>query len=365
MKRTALKQRSLLAPVLLLGLALLVSACSGEAVEAPPVVRPVKMVEFGATSADQTREYPGSITPAEEADLSFEVSGQIIAFPVREGQAVGQGTVLARINPSDYQARREAADAHRLSTQATYERYQQLYEQNVVSLQDLEVKRRDFDIAEANLQTAQKALEDTELRAPFSGTVAKTYVDNFRNVQAKEPVLKLQNESRLEVKVSVPEGDALLGASARGSRAHMDRLNPRVVVATLPGRAFPARLKEFSTAADPVSRTFEATLSFDQPRDARLLPGMTVRVIVDVLDETDAATRATIPANAVFSDDDGAPHVWVVDPSSMAVQRTRVEVGDLAGADIEIRSGLSSGALIAVTGVHNLLEGMRVSRLEN
>jgi len=40
-------------------------------------------------------------------------------------------------------------------------------------------------------------------------------------------------------------------------------------------------------------------------------------------------------------------------------------VGDLAGADIEIRSGLSSGALIAVTGVHNLLEGMRVSRLEN
>ena len=350
---------------LFLGLMLLLGACGGEIEEAAPVVRPVKIVEFGVVSADQTREYPGSIAPTEEADLSFEVSGQVVAFPVSEGQAVRRGTVLARIDEADYEARRNAAAANRLAAEATYERFQQLYEQNVVSLQDLEVRRRDFDVADANLQTAQNALDDTELRSPFSGIVARTYVDNFSNVQAKQPVLKLQNEEMLEVKVSVPEADALLGAAAVQSRERVAQLNPRVVVSALPGREFPARVKEFSTSADPVTRTFEATLEFDPPSDARILPGMTARVIIDAFNIADVQETSTLPSSAVFADDNGDPNVWVIDPATMSAQRIPIVVGDISGAEIEIRSGLSSGSLIAASGVYHIQEGSQVRRLVN
>ena len=59
-----------------------------------------------------------------------------------------------------------------------------------------------------------------------------------------------------------------------------------------------------------------------------------------------------------------ADFVWVVDPSSMRVRRTPVVVGELSGAEVEVRSGLSSGDWIAISGVHSLREGMEVRRFE-
>ena len=90
---------------------------------------------------------------------------------------------------------------------------------------------------------------------------------------------------------------------------------------------------------------------------------MTARVIVDVPDETEAAARGTIPANAVFSDDNGAPHVWVVDPSSMRVAKRAVEPGELSGASVSILSGLSDGDVVVVSGVNSLTDGMLVKEL--
>ncbi len=330
-----------------------------EGVEAPPAVRPIKMVEIGAAVTAVNRQYPGRVAAKLEAELGFEVAGRISSFPVNEGQQVRQGQVLARLEPSDYEAQVAAARADLRAAEADFERFRELLEKNAVSERDFQSRQRNFEVAQAHLQIAEKALADTRLTAHFAGRVARKLVDDFQNVRAKQAVLLLQDESNLEIKVDVPEADLALGDPDRRSE-----LEPWVSVTAFPGRSFPAQISEVSTAADPVTRTFEATFAFKPDDDVRVLPGMTARVSLSVERAADDSPGFAVPSQSVATGDDGGHYVWRVDPQTLEVSRVAVEVGELTGAEVMVPSGLTRGDLIAVSGVHHLREGMKVRRME-
>ena len=339
-------------------LALLTLACGGEVVEQAPVARPVKMLDLGSGTMTGSVEMPGSVSPAQNAEMAFEVAGRIISFPVNEGEWVNKGVVLARLDPQDYATRRDRELASRNAARADYQRYQELYASDATSLQDLELKRREYEVADADFRTAQKALGDTYLRAPFAGRVARKIVDDFETVGAGQPILVLQDDSSLEIKIDVPEG-TLAEAAVEGREIDLE-----VEVSAHPGRQFPARVKEIATAADPVTRTFEATLFFDAPEDLTILPGMTARVIVSI-EAQEGEAGFTIPASAVLSDESGAASVWMVDATSMEVHQSPVVLGRMSGSTVIVTEGLSLGNRIAVSGVHNLREGTLVRPLED
>ena len=103
---------------------------------------------------------------------------------------------------------------------------------------------------------------------------------------------------------------------------------------------------------------------FQPPEDVSLLPGMTAQVTIEVAtDDTSTEPDIWIPSGAVLGDDTGGASVWTIDPATMRASRVSVVVGTLSGADINILSGLESGDRIAVSGVHNLREGMEVRDL--
>ncbi len=343
-------------------LAVLITGCGAEVEQQGDVIRPVKMFALGGTDGSGGLEYPGVVTSAQEAQLSFEVDGQIIQFPVREGQTVRAGQVLARIDPRDYEARRNADRASRNQALANYERFQHLYSADAVSLQDLEVARRQYEVSESRLEISQKAVDDTDLRALFTGVVARTLVEEFENVRAKQPVLLLQTGAGLEMRVNIPERDVVFAPRGLSTTEINQRANPEVEIASLPGRRFPARLTEFATAANPVTRTFRATVSFDPPQDAQVLPGMTGKVVVNPEFTTSEAGRYWLPSTAVVAGDSGDWYVWRIDPTTMQVSRVTVEVGAMSGGDIEIAGDLGVGDLIATSGAHHLRAGMTVSR---
>jgi RND family efflux transporter MFP subunit len=330
-----------------------------EVAEGPPPVRPIKMVEIGDALSTVNRQYPGRIAPALEAQLGFEVAGRIISFPVDEGQNVRQGQVLARLDPSDYEAQLDAAQADVKAAEADFERFRALLDKNAVSERDFQMRERNFEVAQSRLRIAEKKVADTQLTAPFSGRVARKLMDDYQNVQAKQPVVLLQDESRLQIKVDVPEADVTLAGPGR-----REELEAWVTVIAYPERAFEAEVAELSTAADPVTRTFEATLSFTPDDDVNVMPGMTARVSVAARSAESVSAGFAVPAVCVATADDGAAYVWKVDPETLEVSRANVEVGELTGANIVVRSGLSSGDLIAVSGVHHLRQGMKVRRLK-
>lgn len=344
-------------------LAALAAGCGEEPVEETPVVRPVKIVTIGGPGSGAIRELPGTIRAVQNADMAFEVPGRITDFLVTEGQDVTRGTELARLDPRDYDASFDQANAAYRKAQADLARSERIYKQDsgAISTSKIETDRKAVEVAEAALRQARKAVEDTVLRAPFDGLVARRLVEDFQNVQAKEPVLILQDLSSLEIEVSVPERDV----ARSGQRPDLERVTQqaqlRVQVSSLPGSNFPAVLTEFATTADPATRSFQARLKFEPPDDSTVLPGMTARVIYNaILDDV-----IRLPSHAAFSDDLGNALVWIVVPDSMRVARRPVTLGGLTGSDVEVVSGLAFGDQVAISGVSQLREGMQVRRLEN
>jgi RND family efflux transporter MFP subunit len=339
---------------------LLVVGCDKQEEEVPEVIRPVKMMTIGGESAAGVREFPGQVRAAEEIQLSFEVSGRIIELNAREGLAVARGTLVAALDPRDFESSRDRDLARRNETRADYERNRTLYERDAISLRDLEVVRRQFEVAEANLRQSEKALDDTRLTAPFDGKIAGRLVENQENVQAKQPVVVFHDDSSLEIRASFPESDYLRIRDLGTVKDMTERLKPTVEISASGGAPIDAWMKELRTTADPVTRTYEVVLGFEPPAGTSVTSGMTARVTI-TLGGTEGALL--IPSSAVVS---GAEHkslVWVYNETEGAVHGREVVLGTMTGDEIEILSGLEDGDTIAILGASNLTEGMKVRPL--
>jgi multidrug efflux system membrane fusion protein len=353
----------------------LLFACGQQ--EEPPkaveTVRPIKLMKAGGSLAGKTKKLPGTVRAADRVDLAFQVPGTLAEFPVKEGQTVKKGTLVARIDPRDYETNLRNAEGASAKAQAAlayaiaeYKRYVKVKEtdpgavsDSVVSLKRAaeKVARADLQSAKATVAAAKDQLEYTRLKAPFDGVIAQKYVDNYQEVQAKQAVLSLQNVTDVEVLIDVPE---LMVAPVRKSK-------PRFYAEFTadPNRRFELRIKEFATQADPVTQTYRVVLVMPAPAGIRILPGMTVNVAIEFTEEAGAVAEILVPASAVFADDAGHPQVWVIDPQTMKAQRRAVVTGELSGGDsIRIVSGLNADETIAVSGVGMLSEGQTVRALE-
>ena len=131
--------------------------------------------------------------------------------------------------------------------------------------------------------------------------------------------------------------------------------------AALPDRKFPLIVKEFSTRADPKTQTFQVVFEMEKPDDVSILPGMTALIVGSSQQGVNDDGNFIIPAVAVFGDEVGVSHVWVVQPETMAVERRKVVTGELTGdAGIRVVEGLAAGETVAVSGAGHLRDGMRV-----
>ena len=360
---------------LLIGAVVLLGACGTESGSTPPLeppVRPVKMHTVTGASDTPAREYPGTVSAAETATLSFEISGTVVDLPVQKGERVQAGQLIARIDGENQQSRVQSARATRNAARSAYERAKSLYAQGIVSQQQLEARQREYEVAQSQLEQAQTQVVDTRITAPFDGRVADRQVELNENVGSRQAIVTIQDLSRMEVVIDVPEQSRMRRALQSTSLA--------VAVSMRPARRFPATLKEITTTADPATRTYEATLAFQPPDDAGILPGMTARAIVgggptsstdisqadisqaDTL-QADSSQAVTIPISAVFSRTSGDASVWAVGDSSMTVTRRSVSLGPVRDSTVVVISGLRVGERIAATGVHQLTDGQSVRPL--
>ncbi|MEH6822419.1 MAG: efflux RND transporter periplasmic adaptor subunit [Motiliproteus sp.] len=221
---------------------------------------------------DRTRVFPGKVEAANKVALAFQVAGALTQLSIKKGQNVSKGEVLAQLDKRDYRSDFKADQAKRTRALADYKRAEKIFKKRLISAANVDSLRAARVVAAANVEKSRKALNDTTLRAPFSGTIATLYVDNFQNVRAKDPVLSLQDNSALDISVQVPE-NLIVHA---GRQNHDIDLLARLEA--YPDKAFPLSIKEFSTAADPDTQTFEFVLSMPAPTDINVLPGMSVSV---------------------------------------------------------------------------------------
>lgn len=341
--------------IVLLTLFLFSGCGKEEVVEETAVVRPVKIMHVQTSSDAIQRSLPGTVRAAKRSELSFEVSGPLVELPIEEGQHVKKGALIAQIQQRDFLTAVAEAKARNLEAEKQFNRYKELYARKQVSQADYDSYRAARDVARAQLEDARNSLQDTTLTAPFDGIISKRFVENHRKVQAKEAIANLQDITRIEILVDVPE---LMMAALRENQKP-------VINATfeaIPGKSYPLTVREYSTQADPTTQTYQAVLIMDQPKEADILPGMTAMVDANITNDVNAGPSAIIiPAIAVMNGAGDKTFVWLLDKDGETAHQQQVSVGRLEGnKNIIINDGLEGGETVIVAGLTQLEEGMQV-----
>jgi RND family efflux transporter MFP subunit len=357
----------------LIPLGLLQSACSdAPAPEVAAVPRPVKIFTVDTGVGDEIRRFPASIEASKQAELSFRVSGQLASLPVREGDIVEEGQVIAELDPTDFQIALEDRQAAFDNAQRNFARASELIDSGSISQLDYDRMEAEFRSTRAALAQARTNLGYATLRAPFKGRIAKRYLDNFEEVIGKQRIVWLQDTDYLDVIIAMPESvvrsvsagpsDELSDTSVEDSTAAAVRA--MASFEDYPDISYALELKEIATRADPDTQTFSVTFNMPQPREFTVLPGMTAQVEIDFSGLMVRDSVTWIPARAVQADARLNPRVFVLDSVSMQVRSLPVTTGRLSGDMIEILDGLDGGEEVVAVGAAYLSDGMRVTRLE-
>jgi RND family efflux transporter MFP subunit len=347
---------------LLLPLFSLLLACSSdEPVEINEAIRPVKIFQVLSAEGSMLRKFPAQVHSAERAEIAFRVPGELQSLPAMAGKDVRRGTVLATLDPSDYQILVNDRKARQQLAQAQFQRIQDLFERQQVSQAQFDQAKAEMDISNAALSAARTDLSYTKLKAPFTGQISQVYVDNHQPVAAGKPVIMLQVRDQLEVRMQLPESLMANMAESKDDNYYQ----PEVEFEAIPGKRFLSSYKEHNAQADAATGSFTVTLTLPRPKNLNLLPGMSASVHVDLNQVlSKKVSQVTIPAQAVFQGVDqqegsSQAQVWIVNGDMILTPRD-VTVGKLTPAGIEVLSGLQAGENIVAVGVHQAHEGMRV-----
>ncbi len=360
-ERSSLRKVGLAVPLL----CALLLAC-GEEPEQAEIIRPVKAIKVHDTEGLVVRSFPGRAAATQEINASFRVSGQLIARPIDVGTEVKAGELIAALDPDTFQTAVAQAEADVASKKAASERADielsrqlQLFEKGWVTEVRVDTvratalaKRAAVDAAQAALQRAELDLSYTTLTAPFDGIVVETYVENFQEVLAKQPVARLVDDSQIEFWVAIPEGMISLVPYAR---------DITVVFEAFPGRPLPATVKEIKAEASQTTRAYDVNLIMDQPDDFWVLPGMAGRATAARIDvpESQRVEGYEVPLAAIYSPKGDEEFVWVISEGDMTVSPRPVSTIEMTRRGVRVE-GVTPGEWIVVAGVDYLREGQKV-----
>ena len=346
-----MRQIVILAPLFLSQLALIGCRKKDDSTE---LIRPVRTMRVADAEQLSRRVFPGRAEATQAVDMAFEVQGQLIERPVNVGDQVAKGATLARIDARDYENDLQAAQARLELAVTLLKRVDQAVKSGAISQQDLTDAQAKRDMAQATVRIKEKAVADTSLVAPFAGTIAATYIENFQNVEKKQIVLRLLDTSKMELKIDVPEQLIMLSPYIK---------DITVAFEASPDAPVPAEVKEIGTEASSTTRTYPVTLIMDQPQNFTILAGMTgtVRGRPDPPGEITAAGFEILGA-AVF-EEAGKSFVWVVDETALTVQRHEVNPTGVSSFGVKVE-GLEAGQTIVTAGTHHLREGQRIRLMD-
>ena len=305
---------------------------------------------------ERTLPLTGSLTPYTEATMKAKVAGELVVVPVREGEPVKRGQMLARIDQTEVQARVAArradvsaaraqldwAGKNRTTQKALLEKgfiAQTAYD-NVQSNYDVAVAR--LRAAEAELVVAQKALGDSVLLAPFDGIVSLRHAQAGERVALDAKVVTVVDLSRLQLEAAVPATEIGRLRVGQPVAFRVDGFGEQ---------SFAGRIDRISPATVSGSRSINVYAVIDNPQGV-LRAGLFAQGAVSLeriqgaLVVPASSVREEIGRNSVYALVDGA------------VRRRVVTIGPADAADrVQVLDGLAPGDRIVRANLGTLREG--------
>jgi membrane fusion protein, multidrug efflux system len=306
----------------------------------------------------------GEVQARFSADLSFRVSGRVLARLVDVGAHVNAGDLLARLDPAEQQADFDAAtaglaaaEAQLRVAQATFERQSSLISSGFTTRttydqarEQLRTAQSTLESAKAELGRAREALDDTELHARAAGVITARSLELGQVVQAAQSVFALAQDDERDAVFEVPES-MFFGDVERG----------RVSLALVSDSAVTAAgyVREISPAVDPKSATVRVKVGIQDPPSA-----MTLGSAIAGTAATRPAAEIALPWTAITAVG-SKPAVWVIDHKTNTASLRPVIVGTYEAGTVVVKEGLETGDRVVVDGGKLLSAGQPVTYVED
>jgi len=421
MKNDGRSDRKPLGPSLPIILSIICFAvgCSREKPHLGEVARPVKTIVI-AGDEPNVRVFPGRVEASTMTPLAFRVSGLLVRLPVREGQRIAKGAVIAQLRQDEFQAqlqaaqgqldqaqaalralrlgerpeerlRREAlaraAEAKLANAKADFDRFASLIQENAVSRSDFERAETMYRVAQEDHRAALQILNQSTIarKEDIEAQEAQVRVLKSRvveaNLQLKDATLRapydgviaqrlVDQGQNIQAKEPVAQFQKVAGVDIAvdvpetvmiGGLRSADIAQMVAEFSSAPGVQVPVEIREIAQRADPVTQTFRVRAAMKSPSNVNLLPGMTATVRI-TFRRANLGNRILVPIAAILRDPVGEQIAWVIGPDHVVARRP-VKLGEATGGQTEVVEGLQPGDRVVVAGVTFLREGMKVRDL--
>lgn len=331
--------------------------------QTPAAPSTLKTVTVGAPQSGPHFLTDATVEAVRDARIASQVPGRIVALPVRAGDRVQAGQVLAQIDPSVIQQQVAGSQAQLAQAQAQAvvarneaNRARQLFAKSYLSQAALDQAEAQAKAADAQVRAmqAQVAAANAQaglhvLKAPFAGWVAQVAVSVGDAASPGQPLMQVYDPSALRITAQVPES---LVPRIQRSGATAQGLDTGA--GSEPASALSGLAVEVLPAVDPATRT--VTVRVPLPTGvAGLTPGQSIKLDLPLTGQpaTPTPQRLDVPREAVVTRGE-LTGVYVVGADGQArLRQVRLgrSVGAGAGATVEVLSGLSAGERVALDPV--------------
>lgn len=300
----------------------------------------------------------GSLKAVDTAWLKARVAGELQGLTVREGDRVQAGQVLARIDPTEAQARlrqaqdqAEAAKAQIEIARRQWDNNKALVDQGFISKTALDTSWNNFTVAQSSHQAAlaavdvaRKTLDDTVLRAPISGLVSQRLAQPGERVAVDARVIEIVDLRRLEVEATLSAGDSVAVRLGQTAQLQIEGIT----------RPVTARVTRINPSAQAGSRGVLVYLAVEP------LEGLRQGLFAQGTLSTGQTRQLAVPLSAVRTDKP-SPYVQTVDGGAVAHRSVTPGVrGDLDGETWVGVQGLAAGTTVLRGHVGAIREGATV-----
>ncbi len=291
----------------------------------------------------------GTVEASQEVMVASKASGEITNIYFKLGDYVSKGKVLARVDNTYNLLAVENAQINYNKYKEDLQRYKTLRTGDAVSETQLRDIKVGFENAKVQLKQVQKQLEDTYIRAPFSGYITSREIDLGKYVNAATPIAGIADISNLKVVLSVPEFSVY-----NLKNGQPVSLNTQIY----PGVMFNGKVAHISPKGDN-THSYIVEVSLSNSKQHPLKAGTYVNASIEMGERQPALF---IPRNAIISS--------VKDPSVYLVENgiakmVKINIGKDYEANIEVLQGLKEGDKVVVNGQINLMDGAHVSIIKN
>ena len=290
----------------------------------------------------------GTIISNEELKLSFKIGGIVSKIPVKEGDRVKKGELLASLNLAEIEAKVKQAENAYEKTKRDNERATNLYKDSVATLEQLQNSITAVNVTKADLDIAIFNLEYSRILAPEDGIVLKQVVNENELIAPGYPVFLFGTKGAgWKIKAGVTDRDIVrisIGDSAK------------IVVDAYPTETFTGIVNQVGEFSDPLTGTYRIELSIIN-NGQKLASGF----IADVeISPSAKKLYSLVPIESIIGADGNSAYVFIVTTEGYA-KKIHVGVGSIFGGRVIVTNGLESISEIVSEGVAYLKDGDKVN----